>query len=309
MKPLQKIVTIKNILSELKNRGFSWNDIYHYLRSYNSEVEHYDRHPWGSLEEYFSCYVSDFDDEMIVSMANEIGGEIISNDTFNQTVVNAECWRSGYYRIFISHLTENKESATHLKNALVQYGIDCFVAHEDIVPSKLWQTEIEKALASMDLLCAILTEQFCRSEWCDQEVGIALGRSIPTLSIKKGADPHGFIGKYQAIKAHGTASVVAKDVFETICKMENANQKYFSILGKLFLNSRNENEALEWLKLINKISNFSVDVLDKIASSFDMNSMLNSKAVIKEYNKLANKFGRTELVYSELYSIDDDLPF
>ena len=308
MKPLQRITTIKTILAELTNRGFSWNDIYHYLKYYNTEIDHYDRYQWDSLEEYFSHYVSDLDDEIIVAMANEIGGEIISNDTFNQTVVNADCWRSGYFRVFISHLTENKESATHLKNHLAKYGIDCFVAHEDIEPSKLWQTEIEKALASMDLLCAILTPNFYQSKWCDQEVGIALGRSVPTLSIKKGADPHGFIGKYQAIKAKTTADAVAKDVFDSICKMDSVNQKYFSILGKMFLNSKNETEALDWLKLMNKINNFSIDVVDRISSSFGLNSILNTKAIITEYNKLARKFNRSELIYSDPTEIDD-LPF
>ena len=308
MKPLQRITTIKTILVELTNRGFSWNDIYHYLKCYNTEIDHYDKYQWDSLEEYFLRYMSDLDDEIIVAMANEIGGEIISNDTFNQTVVNADCWRSGYFRVFISHLTENKESATYLKNYLAKYGIDCFVAHEDIEPSKLWQTEIEKALASMDLLCAIITPNFYQSKWCDQEVGIALGRAIPTLSIKKGADPHGFVGKYQAIKAKKTADAVAKDVFDTICIMENANQKYFSILGKLFLNSRNESEALEWLRLIAKISNFSIDVMDKIASSISANSVLNTKTIITEYNKLAKKIGRTELLYLNPTEIDD-LPF
>ena len=308
MKPLQRITTIKTILVELTNRGFSWNDIYHYLKCYNTEIDHYDKYQWDSLEEYFLRYMSDLDDEIIVAMANEIGGEIISNDTFNQTIVNVDCWRSGYFRVFISHLTENKESATYLKNYLAKYGIDCFVAHEDIEPSKLWQTEIEKALASMDLLCAIITPNFYQSKWCDQEVGIALGRAIPTLSIKKGADPHGFVGKYQAIKAKKTADAVAKDVFDTICIMENANQKYFSILGKLFLNSRNESEALEWLRLIAKISNFSIDVMDKIASSISANSVLNTKTIITEYNKLAKKIGRTELLYLNPTEIDD-LPF
>ena len=308
MKPLQRITTIKTILTELTNRGFSWNDIYTYLKYYNTDIEHYDRYTWGSLDAYFTHYVSDLDDEIIAAMANEIGGEIISNDTFNQTVVNADCWRSGYFRVFISHLTENKESATYLKRFLAQYGIDCFVAHEDIEPTQLWQTEIEKALASMDLLCAILTPNFYQSKWCDQEVGIALGRSIPTLSIKKGADPHGFIGKYQAIKAKDTADAVAKDVFVTICKMGNINQKYFTILGKLFLNSKNEKEALDWIKLINRVPNFSEEIIDKIAASFDQNSILNSKAIINEYNKLAKKFQRPEL--SLVSSIEiNDLPF
>lgn len=309
MKPLQRILTIKKIYNELVNRGFSWNDFYQYLKFYNSEIRYYENDLWNSLEEYYSSNVSDLTDDLIVAMANEVGGEIITNDTFDQTAVNADCWRNGYFRIFISHLTENKESATYLKNHLAKYGIDCFVAHEDIEPSKLWQTEIEKALASMDLLCAILTPKFYQSEWCDQEVGIALGRAIPTLSIKKGADPHGFIGKYQAIKAKKTADAVAKDVMETICKMDNANEKYFSILGKLFSNSKNEEEALDWLKQINKISNFSVEVIDKITSSFRNNLILNTKEIIGEYNKLAKKFGRTELTYSDPTAIDDDLPF
>lgn len=308
MKPLQRITTVKTILTELTNRGFSWYDIYHYVKLYNNNIVHPDEYQWNGIEEYFNHYVSELDDEKIVAMANEIGGEIISNDTFNQAVVNADCWRSGYFRVFISHLTENKESATHLKNHLAKYGIDCFVAHEDIEPSKLWQTEIEKALASMDLLCTILTPNFYQSKWCDQEVGIALGRAIPTLSIKKGANPHGFIGKYQAIKAKTTADAVAKDVFETICKMDSVNQKYFSILGKMFLNSKNETEALDWLKLMNKINNFSTDVVDRISSSFSLNSILNTKAIISEYNKLARRFGRSELIYSDPIEIDD-LPF
>lgn len=308
MKPLQRIMTTKKIYNELINRGFSWNDFYQYLKCYNSGIRHYEQEPWDSLEEYFSAYVSDLTDDVIAAMANEVSGEIIQNDTFDQAVVNADCWRSGYFRIFISHLTENKESATYLKHHLARYGIDCFVAHEDIEPSKLWQTEIEKALASMDLLCAILTPNFYQSRWCDQEVGIALGRAIPTLSIKRGADPHGFIGKYQAIKAKKTAEDVAKDVVETICKMDNVNEKYFSILGRLFTNSKNEEEALDWLKQINKISNFSVDVIDKMASSFGNNLVLNTKEIVDEYNKLAKRFGRTD-IYLDSTGIDYNIPF
>ena len=309
MKPLQRITTIKKILLELTNRGFSWNDIYLYLTYYIDDIEHPEVSHIESLDEYFSFYLSKLSDEVVASMANEIGGEIINNDTFDQTIIDADLWRSGYFRMFISHLTENKDSASHLKNALVKYGIDCFVAHEDIEPSKLWQTEIEKALASMDLLCAILTPGFYQSKWCDQEVGIALGRSIPTLSIKKGADPHGFIGKYQAIKAKSSAEAVAKDVFEVICKMDNVNNKYFSILGRLFLNSRTEGDALELLDIINKISNFNTDVLNKIASSFDNNAILNSKTIINKYNLIAKRFGTSELEFINVSDMDDDLPF
>ena len=42
---------------------------------------------------------------------------------------------------------------------------------------------------------------------------------------------------------------MARDVVETICKMDNVNEKYFSILGKLFTNSKNEEEALDWIAM------------------------------------------------------------
>lgn len=307
MKPLQKTIIKRNIAKELKERDFTWDEVFYYLRDYNDNVIYHSEYN-GDIGTYIIDALTSMTDEQLSAIHNELNGGIRSNDAIEDTDSNAECWRNGYLRVFISHLTENKESATFLKQSLANYGIDCFVAHEDIEPSKLWQAEIEKALVSMDLLCAILTPNFYQSKWCDQEVGIALGRTVPTLSIKKGADPHGFIGKYQAIKAKPTAEAVAKDVFDTICKMGNINQKYFTILGKLFLNSKNEKEALDWIKLINRVTNFSEEIIDKIAASFDQNSILNSKAIINEYNKLAKKFQRPEL--SLVSSIEiNDLPF
>lgn len=309
MKPLQKVIIIRKISEELKRHGFSWDEAYYYLKDYDSTVVYHENYIGGNLDSYIVSSLSSMKEEKLSAMYNELIGEIIPSDTFEQTIMNADCWRSGYYRIFISHLTEDKKSAAYLKNQLAKYGIDCFVAHEDIEPTKLWQTEIEKALASMDLLCAILTPKFYQSKWCDQEVGIALGRSIPTLSIKKGADPHGFIGKYQAIKAKSTAIAVAKDVFETICKMDNANQKYFYILGDLFLNSKNTTEAMEWLKLIGKIPNYSDEAINKISSSNKLTNLLDTKEIVAEYNKLLKKFGRTEIVFFNPTEMAIDLPF
>lgn len=85
-------------------------------------------------------------------------------------------WANGYFRLFISHLTDDKQAATNLNTCIKSYGIDCFVAHEDIRVSREWQTEIENALFTMDALCAIVTKDFKKSDWCDQEVGIALGQ-------------------------------------------------------------------------------------------------------------------------------------
>jgi hypothetical protein len=51
----------------------------------------------------------------------------------------------------------------------------------------------------MNALAALLTSDFHASNWTDQEIGIALGKGAPVISVRVSADPYGFIGKHQAI--------------------------------------------------------------------------------------------------------------
>lgn len=108
-------------------------------------------------------------------------------------------WSDTGYRIFLSHKTEVKAEAAKLKERLRTFGASCFVAHEDIHPTKEWQNEIENALTSMDAFVGLLTSEFHDSLWTDQEVGFAVGRGVPIIAVKLGKDPYGFIGKFQAL--------------------------------------------------------------------------------------------------------------
>ena len=111
----------------------------------------------------------------------------------------ARIWGDGSFRLFLSHKTEVKKEVAELKLKLSLYGINCFVAHEDILPTKQWQDEIESALISMDGFVALLTDRFHDSNWTDQEVGFALGRGVPIIAVRLGLDPYGFIAKFQAL--------------------------------------------------------------------------------------------------------------
>jgi len=108
-------------------------------------------------------------------------------------------WEDGRFRLFLSHCSSRKADVGQLKLALSALGVCGFVAHDDIEPSQLWQTEIERALRTCEALAAVVTEDFSASLWCDQEVGFALGRGVPVLPIQCGMPPHGFIGKVQAL--------------------------------------------------------------------------------------------------------------
>ena len=133
-------------------------------------------------------------------------------------------WGISGYRIFLSHKSEVKKEAAVLKDQLKLYGVSCFVAHEDIHPTKEWQTEIENALQTMDALIALMTDGFHDSEWTDQEVGFAFGRGVPIISVRLGKDPYGFIGKFQALSC--TLDSAAKEIAKILIKYERMLNSY-----------------------------------------------------------------------------------
>jgi hypothetical protein len=88
-------------------------------------------------------------------------------------------WDTPSFRLFVSHQSANRDQAHDLKLWFKEgYGIDAFVAHDDIKPTLLWQDVIEEHLAEMDGLLAVLTPGFHESDWTDQEVGFGLGRGV-----------------------------------------------------------------------------------------------------------------------------------
>ena len=115
------------------------------------------------------------------------------------TLAQSRIWSTGF-RVFLSHKAEEQKRAGELSDQLRAYGCTAFVAHTSIHPTKEWQDEIENALSTMDAFVALMTPNFHDSLWTDQEVGYALGRSVPVICVKLGMDPYGFIGKFQALK-------------------------------------------------------------------------------------------------------------
>ncbi len=221
-------------------------------------------------------------------------------------------WKHGQFRLFISHLSSNKQSASYLKSCLSNYGIDCFVAHEDITPSKEWEIEIEKALFTMDALCAILTRDFINSEWCDQEVGIALGQKKLVISVNKGAVPYGFIGKYQALKSASTANGMALEIWKTISTNDRTKAVYWKKLVSLVLDASDSSEAMQFIEILKKCENVDKYFIEYLHENIGSNKVLNSQDVIESVNLVFQKYGLMPIVLSSHLTIqnnEDELPF
>lgn len=122
-------------------------------------------------------------------------------------------WKPECLRAFVSHLSRNRKRVAQVKDALAGWGISAFIAHQDIEPSREWQAEIETALATMDVMVAVLEPGFRESAWTDQEVGYALGRGVDVIPLLVGVEPHGFIAKIQGIHIKSKLpSAVAEDL-------------------------------------------------------------------------------------------------
>ncbi|MBO6252289.1 MAG: toll/interleukin-1 receptor domain-containing protein [Bacteroidaceae bacterium] len=223
-------------------------------------------------------------------------------------------WKVGYYKVFISHVSKYKESASNLKLMLEPYGISAFVAHEDIKPSKEWEVEIEKALFSMNALCAILTPDFSESSWCDQECGYAFGRNVLTIPIEKGQLPYGMFGKIQAIKSEGkNAQQIAESVFDAIVDNDKSRADYIHTLMNLILNNKNEGLINQWIAVLLRIGSIERADLEYLNSHISDVVILMSKENLDAINGLFRTYNLSEVgmkpveVGTEV--ADDDLPF
>lgn len=128
-------------------------------------------------------------------------------------------WKEGEFRLFLSHLSEHKEVTSRLAASLSSYGISAFVAHEDIEPTKEWEEEIRRALATCDALACLLTEGFNSSKWTDQEVGFVMGRGALVIPVRLGLDPYGFMGRFQGYQGAGKDPLeLARGIVEILAR-------------------------------------------------------------------------------------------
>jgi hypothetical protein len=184
-------------------------------------------------------------------------------------------WQPGFFRLFITHVAANKTEAHQLKEALARYQIAAFVAHDDIEPTKEWQSEIERALRTMDALVAIISPGFLASRWCDQEVGIAIGRSKLIIPLRAGADPHGFLGKYQGLQATEVeVPMVAEKVGEILTQNPLSSQRMADALVERLASSWSYDTAKRNMTLLERVPRLNASQVARLVRVIDENSQV-----------------------------------
>ncbi len=201
-------------------------------------------------------------------------------------------WKVGQIRLFISHRDNQKAAATALATALEEYGISAFVAHDTIQPMTTWQYEIVKGLETMEIMLAFITDDFHGSTWTNQEIGFALGRNIPVISLKlQQTDPSGFIGNVQAMKGClDSPSSSAPDIYKLIADKLGNKERLQSALILAFVQSPDFLEAkVRFDRLAGVVERLSDEEVEQIIRGFRENDQLhNANYLTSKYERLKN---------------------
>lgn len=167
----------------------------------------------------------------------------------------------------------------------------------DIEPAKEWQVEIESALASMDGLIALLAPNFKESNWCDQEIGVAIGRKLPIVSVRLGLDPYGFIGKYQAVQGTGKDHrTLAKELYDIFMLNPTIGPKITSTLVKMLSESFSFEESKRLIVLIEKSAYLTTKHVASMKESVEKNGQISSSwGVPEKIHAIATKINGSQV--------------
>jgi hypothetical protein len=184
-------------------------------------------------------------------------------------------WKIGSFRLFISHASQQMTQASSLALALEEYGFSAFVAHKHIEPTKEWPGEILLALNTMDAFAAFLTPDFKKSDWTDQEVGVAVGRNVLIIPVRLGLDPYGFIGKHQGFQgATKPVEELAAELVTLLAKHQQTRQKVAQSIVSAFGSSCSFAEARLRVQRLDLIQEFSDPLVQQVRQAASDNRQI-----------------------------------
>lgn len=266
----QRVKVIQDTAKHLE--GEDWTTIDLTLKQFGFPISD----QWsGDTKSYIVKMVEDAKDDDLVELGQHLGMQLDGQDVAAVAERDMPYWQDGQLRVFISHLTGERVEAANVQTALRRYGLSGFVAHNDINPTAEWQIEIETALATCDLLVALIHPEFVQSKWCDQEVGYALGRGIPVFTVRCGADPHGFVSRFQAFNGNGkTPGQIAKELFEAAVDHKKLQDKMADIVIDLLVNSNSFATAKERIGYVERLKTWDKSYSRRLMRALKTNGQI-----------------------------------
>lgn len=273
----QRVKVIKDVADQLV--ADDWTTVDLTLKQFGQPI----KDEWsGNIKSYVIAMISDATDDDLIELGQHFG-MLSAGEHASVAALETPYWQEGQLKVFISHLTSERKEAANIQTGLARYGMSGFVAHNDINPTVEWQIEIETALATCDMLVALIHPDFVKSAWCDQEIGYALGRGVPVFTVRCGADPHGFVGRFQAFNGNGkTPSQISKELFEAAIAHKKLQERMADIVIDLFINSGTFALAKERVAYLEQLKVWDAVYSTRITKAVKTNSQISGSWGVSE---------------------------
>lgn len=285
MSPAERIVIVKETAKKLAQTE-DWADIDLTLRVFDLPwTDSWDNnYPSGNAQETQYRYCLDMlergDATRLLALSEYLSGASRTDAEPSSLQDITGPWQPQRFKLFMSHITKDKKMVSEVKSKLMQYGIDSFVAHEDIEPTKEWMDEIVAGLDTCDALTAFITEDFHASKWTDQEVGYCIRRRVLIVPLGLGSTPYGFMGKYQGLQCKNLDSAqMADKIFDILVKNPKSQARMEESLVDQLEDSKSFDQAAARAKLLTHVKNWSPELLRKLQSTLESNSQVSGSFV------------------------------
>lgn len=180
-------------------------------------------------------------------------------------------------KAFLSYSTDDKQLAGRVKEQLSYFGIDVFLAHEDLSPSLEWQGEIIKQVEACDVFITLHTGSFKLSDWTDQESGMAIVKDKVIMPVHVTRGPHGFLSRYQAHPLDASEiglSKSCKSIVLAIRDRAELRTKFQNSFIQDFIDSENFNDANSKSESLEEFGPYSTDQIEHIVCGAIVNRQI-----------------------------------
>lgn len=267
----QRAKTLQFVVSSLADESWPKIDLALLLFGFQTS----ESWPSGDKESYVVSMLAGVSDDDLLEFAAHFGFKLDGAAAAAAAAHSTPYWAAGNLKAFITHLSPQKAKAGALRAALEPLGISGFVAHTDIHPTKEWQLEIETALATCDVLIALIHPGFIESAWCDQEIGYALGRGVPVFTVKIGADPHGFVSRFQAFVGKGkTPEQIAEELFAAALSHKLLQHTLANAVVSQFEKSSSYADAKAKVALVERLTVWSPTFSQRLEEAASQNGQI-----------------------------------
>jgi hypothetical protein len=167
--------------------------------------------------------------------------------------------------VFLSYSHRNRRIAGALKSGLEHFGLESFLAHEDISPTSNWLRTIRANLRTCHVFMPILTNAFKESDWTDQETGFAVALKKVVLPIKVDLLPYGFITEVHAQKMpkHMSAGACWR-IVKNLAKHPSLRNGVLDSFISVCAHSRSFVQSAENFDYLIELAPFSADQIESI---------------------------------------------